>query len=70
MIFLYYCDWEHSCIGSIQSVQMKHYAKALTGCHGLAGSDPHDGGVPSEHWIVAALFKLSMYVHHLINENM
>ena len=54
----------------IQSVQMKHYAKALTGCHGLAGSDPHDGGVPSEHWIVAALFKLSMYVHHLINENM
>ena len=25
------------------------YAKALTGCQGLAGSDLQDGVVPSEH---------------------
>ena len=41
--------------------------KALIKCHGLAGSDPQDVGIPSEHWNVPALIYyntftlLSMY---------
>ena len=30
-------------------------AKALTNCHGLAGSEWKDGGLPSEDWNVATL---------------
>ena len=48
------------------AVEVAIYAKALTGCHGLAGSDLQDGGVPSEDWKVSALFEVNLPVDHLL----
>ena len=41
------------------------WPKPLTGYQGLAGSAMQDGGVPPEHWNVAALFVV-MPAHYLI----